>query len=199
MKAKLIWILNKFLNFSDTVFIKINQFCYYLYSVYILNLSNFLIGIILLASLVFYQAIIEILNFEVFGTKFTFGDSLNNLFSLGFEATWNLLISIVRSFSPNGFLGLAFEVITETIALVMWVIGYLVVFLIFLLKSSWYLITQFGLYNILVILSWSYLIGFYRYLYFFIKSFIESKKTQKQLINVDNDLDSNSHDEEIEK
>lgn len=199
MKAKLIWILNKFLNFSDTVFIKINQFCYYLYSVYILNLSNFLIGIILLASLVFYQAIIEILNFEVFGTKFTFGDSLNNLFSLGFEATWNLLISIVRSFSPNGFLGLAFEVITETIALVMWVIGYLVVFLIFLLKSSWYLITQFGLYNILVILSWSYLIGFYRYLYFFIKSFIESKKTQKQLINVDKDLDSNSHDEEIEK
>jgi hypothetical protein len=199
MKAKLIWILNKFLNFSDTVFIKINQFCYYLYSVYILNLSNFLIGIILLASLVFYQAIIEILNFEVFGTKFTFGDSLNNLFSLGFEATWNLLISIVRSFSPNGFLGLAFEVITETIALVMWVIGYLVVFLIFLLKSSWYLITQFGLYNILVILSWSYLIGFYRYLYFFTKSFIESKKTQKQLINVDKDLDSNSHDEEIEK
>ena len=199
MKAKLMWILNKFLNFSDTVFIKINQFCYYLYSVYILNLSNFLIGIILLASLVFYQAIIEILNFEVFGTKFTFGDSLNNLFSLGFEATWNLLISIVRSFSPNGFLGLAFEVITETIALVMWVIGYLVVFLIFLLKSSWYLITQFGLYNILVILSWSYLIGFYRYLYFFIKSLIESKKTQKQLINVDKDLDSNSHEEEIEK
>ena len=199
MKTVLKLILNKFLNFSDYVFLKINQFFYYLYRVYILNLSNFLIGIILLVSLVFYQAIIEILNFEVFGTKFTFGDNLNNLFSLGFEATWNLLISIVRSFSPNGFLGLAFEVITETIALVMWVTGYLVVFLIFLLKSSWYIITQFGLYNILVILSWSYLIGFYRYSYSFIKSLIESKKTQRQLINVDKDIDPNSLYEEIEK
>ena len=196
MKAKLIWILNKFLNFSDTVFIKINQFCYYLYSVYILNLSNFLIGIILLASLVFYQAIIEILNFEVFGTKFTFGDSLNNLFSLGFEATWNLLITSIRSFSPGGILGLAFEIITETIAFVLWIIGYLVVLLIFILKFSWYLMTQLGLYNILVILSWSYLTGLYRYIYYLIKPFIESRKNQKQLINVDEDSISNSEDTE---
>jgi len=197
MKDKLMWILNKFLNFSDLIFQKINQFFYFLYINLVANFSNFLIGIGFLVILVFYQAIIEILNFELFGTKFTFGDSLNELFALGFEATWNLLISVIRSFSPNGFLGLAFELITETIALILIVLGYVVVALIYILKFSWYLMTQFGLYNILVILSWAYVIGFYRYVYYFIKSFIETRKTQKQLINLDEDSISDNDDVEI--
>lgn len=197
MKDKLMWILDKFLNFSDLIFQKINQFFYFLYINLVANFSNFLIGIGFLVILVFYQAIIEILNFELFGTKFTFGDSLNELFALGFEATWNLLISVIRSFSPNGFLGLAFELITETIALILIVLGYVVVALIYILKFFWYLMTQFGLYNILVILSWAYVIGFYRYVYYFIKSFIETRKTQKQLINLDEDSITDNDDVEI--
>lgn len=192
MKDKLILLLNKFLDFSDLVFSKINQFFYYLFANLIANFSNFLIGIIFLIILVFYQSIVEILNFELLGKQFTFGDSLNNLFSLGFAAIWNLLISIIRSFSPNGFLGLAFELITETLALVLFLLGYFVVFLIYLLKMSWFLMTQFGLYNILVILSWSYLIGMYRYLYKTISFFIESRKTQNNLM----ELSDTSADEE---
>ena len=197
MKEKLLLILNKFLNFSDLIFIKINQFFNFLFKNLIANFSNFFIGLVFLIGLVFYQAIVEILNFEIMGKEFTFGDSLNNLFSLGFEATWNLLITSIRSFSPSGILGLAFEIITETIALVLWIIGYLVVLLIFILKFSWYLMTQFGLYNILVILSWSYLIGLYRYIFYSIKPLIESRKNQKQLISEDESYTLNNEDTEI--
>lgn len=197
MKEKLLLILNKFLNFSDLIFIKINQFFNFLFKNLIANFSNFFIGLVFLIGLVFYQAIVEILNFEIMGKEFTFGDSLNNLFSLGFEATWNLLITSIRSFSPSGILGLAFEIITETIALVLWIIGYLVVLLIFILKFSWYLITQFGLYNILVILSWSYLIGLCRYIFYSIKPLIESRKNQKQLISEDESYTLNNEDTEI--
>ena len=133
MKDKLKLVLDKFLDFSDLTFNKINQFFYYLFDNLIANLSNFLISIIFLIILVFYQAIIEILNFELFGKEFLFGDGLNNLFSLGFEATWNLLIDLIRSFSPNGFLGLAFEIITETIAFILFLVGYVVVFFIYVL------------------------------------------------------------------
>lgn len=199
MKDKLLLILNKFLSFSDLIFIKINKFFYFLFKNLIANFSNFFIGLVFLIGLVFYQAIVEILNFEIMGKEFTFGDSLNNLFNLGFEATWNLLITAIRSFSPSGILGIAFEIITEIIAFVLWIIGYLVVLLIIILKFSWYLMTQFGLYNIIVILSWSYLIGLYRYIYCLIKPFIESRKTQKQLINSDENSISNSEDTEVEE
>lgn len=198
MKEKLLLILNKFLNFSDLIFIKINKFFNFLFKNLIANFSNFFIGLVFLIGLVFYQAIVDVLNFEIMGKEFTFGDSLNNLFSLGFEATWNLLITSIRSFSPGGILGLAFEIITETIALVLWIIGYLVVLLIFILKFSWFLMTQFGLYNILVILSWSYLIGLYRYIYYLIKPLIESRKNQKQLIIEDENFILNNEDTETE-
>ena len=189
MKEKLKLVLDKFLDFSDLTFNKINQFFYYLFDNLIANLSNFLISIIFLIILVFYQAIIEILNFELFGKEFLFGDGLNNLFSLGFEATWNLLIDLIRSFSPNGFLGLAFEIITETIAFILFLVGYAIVFFIYALKFLWFLITQLGFYNILVILSWSYLIGFYRFTFNIISEFIQSKKPQNKLIDAkDNTL-----------
>ena len=94
MKEKLLLILNKFLNFSDLIFLKINKFFNFLFKNLIANFSNFFIGLVFLIGLVFYQAIVEILNFEIMGKEFTFGDSLNNLFSLGFEATWNLLITM---------------------------------------------------------------------------------------------------------
>tara|TARA_B100001063_G_C16526308_1_gene434156 strand:- start:116 stop:712 length:597 start_codon:yes stop_codon:yes gene_type:complete len=193
MKEKLKLVLDKFLDFSDLTFNKINQFFYYLFDNLIANLSNFLISIIFLIILVFYQAIIEILNFELFGKEFLFGDGLNNLFSLGFEATWNLLIDLIRSFSPNGFLGLAFEIITETIAFILFLVGYAIVFFIYALKFLWFLITQLGFYNILVILSWSYLIGFYRFTFNIISEFIQSKKPQNKLIDTkDNTLVENS-------
>ena len=46
----------------------------------------------------------------------------------------------------------------------------------------WFLVTNFGLYNIVVILSWSYLIGLYKYIYLKTVLFIQSSKSAKQLI-----------------
>lgn len=181
MKKILILIKDKLLDFSDLIFDKTNQVLFFLARNLIVNFSNFLICITFFLIFVFYQAIVETLNFELFGKDFTFGDSLNNLISLGFEATWNLAISVVRSFTPSGPLGLAFEVITETIALLMFLIGYIVFFFIFLIKSLWFLVTNFGLYNIVVILSWSYLIGLYKYIYLKTVLFIQYRKSAKQL------------------
>ena len=182
MKKILILIKDKLLDFSDLIFDKTNQLVIFLARNLIVNFSNFLICVNFFLIFVFYQAIVEILNFELFGKDFTFGDSLNNLISLGFEATWNLAISVVRSFTPSSPLGLAFEIITETIALLMFLIGYIVFFFIFLIKSLWFLVTNFGLYNIVVILSWSYLIGLYKYIYLKTVLFIQSSKSAKQLI-----------------
>ena len=182
MKKILILIKDKLLDFSDLIFDKTNQLVIFLARNLIVNFSNFLICVNFFLIFVFYQAIVEILNFELFGKDFTFGDSLNNLISLGFEATWNLAISVVRSFTPSSPLGLAFEIITETIALLMFLIGYIVFFFIFLIKSLWFLVTNFGLYNIVVILSWSYLIGLYKYIYLKTVLFIQSRKSAKQLI-----------------
>ena len=75
---------DKFLIFCDLVFIKINSFFIYIGKSLFLNFSNFLIVILTLIMIVFYRAIIDVLNFELFGSQFTFGDSLNNLVSLGF-------------------------------------------------------------------------------------------------------------------
>lgn len=185
IKPYLISLKNKFLIFCDLFFSKVNTFFYYIVQNLFFNFSNFLIVILTLIIIVFYRSIIEILNFELFGSEFTFGDSLNNLVSMGFEAIWNLMITLVKSFSPSGPIGLAFEILTETFALVLVLIGYIIYFLIIALNYTWYAITQFGLYNIAVILSWSYLIGLFRFAYTKIIDFINSRKTKKQILNIE--------------
>ena len=69
MKTILILIKDKFLNFSDLIFNKINQGAHFLFKNLITNFSNFLIGIIFILIFVFYQAIVEILNFEIFAKQ----------------------------------------------------------------------------------------------------------------------------------
>ena len=189
IKSYMIKFKDKFLIFCDLVFIKINSFFIYIGKSLFLNFSTFLIVILTLIMIVFYRAIIDVLNFELFGSQFTFGDSLNNLVSLGFEASWNLMISLIRSFSPSGPIGLAFEIITETIAFVLLIIGYIIYFSIYVLNFVWYLISQFGFYNVIVILSWSYLIGLYRYIYSKIFEFINARKLKKQIKHAEKNID----------
>lgn len=198
IKSYMITFKDKFLIFCDLVFTRINAFFIYIGQNLFLNFSNFLIVILTLIMIVIYRAIIEVLNFELFGSQFTFGDSLNNLVSLGFEATWNLMISLIRSFSPNGPIGLAFEIITETIAFIFVIIGYIIYFSIYVLDFIWYLISQFGFYNIIVILSWSYLIGLYRLIYFKIFEFINARKLKKQIIHTEKNIDLLVEDESQE-
>ena len=193
MKDQLVKLKDKILVFCNLIFSKTNELFFYIFKNLFFNFSNFLIIIIFLIFLVFYQAIIDVLNFELFGKQYNFGDSLNNLVALGFEATWNLMLEIIRSFSPNGLLGLAFELITETIAFILFLIGYIIYFIVVSIKFSWFLITQFGLYNILVILSWSYLIGMYSFVYKKILVFLETRKTKNKLVN----LEDKSEDDEV--
>ena len=160
-KLKIIfnYIGNKILQASTFTFESVNSFCYQLYKTFILNVPNLVIGLQFLLIVIIYQAIVLTLNFEIFGKEFTFGEDLNSLVVSGFALIWNGLISFIKSFSPDSFLGLAFEIISEMIGLILFALGYLISWLLWLLKMTWLFIVKFGIYNIVIIISWLYLIG----------------------------------------
>ena len=153
------YIGNKILQASTFTFESVNSFCYQLYKTFILNVPNLVIGLQFLLIVIIYQAIVLTLNFEIFGKEFTFGEDLNSLVVSGFALIWNGLISFIKSFSPDSFLGLAFEIISEMIGLILFALGYLISWLLWLLKMTWLFIVKFGIYNIVIIISWLYLIG----------------------------------------
>ena len=163
-KLKIIfnYIGNKILQASTFTFESVNSFCYQLYKTFILNVPNLVIGLQFLLIVIIYQAIVLTLNFEIFGKEFTFGEDLNSLVVSGFALIWNGLISFIKSFSPDSFLGLAFEIISEMIGLILFALGYLISWLLWLLKMTWLFIVKFGIYNIVIIISWLYLIGVIR-------------------------------------
>ena len=160
-KLKIIfnYIGNKILQASTFTFESVNSFCYQLYKTFILNVPNLVIGLQFLLIIIIYQAIVLTLNFEIFGKEFTFGEDLNSLVLSGFALIWNGLISFIKSFSPDSFLGLAFEIISEMIGLILFALGYVISWLLWLLKMTWLFIVKFGIYNIVIIISWLYLIG----------------------------------------
>ena len=153
------YIGNKILQASTFTFESVNSFCYQLYKTFILNVPNLVIGLQFLLIIIIYQAIVLTLNFEIFGKEFTFGEDLNSLVLSGFALIWNGLISFIKSFSPDSFLGLAFEIISEMIGLILFALGYVISWLLWLLKMTWLFIVKFGIYNIVIIISWLYLIG----------------------------------------
>ena len=171
---------------------KINSFSYWFFKNLILNYSNFLIGLVFLLIFVFYQGLISVLNFEAFGKEFTIGTDLNSLIVSGFEELWNYMISFVRSYSPSSVIGLAFELITEAIAIFLFLLGHLISFSIVAIKYLWKLIITLGIYNILVVISWLYVIGLFQFLFNKISPFfqmaINGQKSIFKLVKKENKL-----------
>ena len=163
LKVTLEYIKNKTLNASTFTFNAVNNFCLSLYKTFIQK--NFFSSLIIFSIIVFYQSIISILNFEIAGKDFTFGDDLNYLVETGFAAIWNLFITFVRSFSPSSPIGLALELLSEIIALILYLLGYAISFFLWLIKATWQLIIKFGIYNVLVIISWLYVIGAIKFIF----------------------------------
>ena len=199
------YLKNKILDASTFTFEKINSFCYWFFKSLILNYSNFLIGLVFLLIFVFYQGLISVLNFEAFGKEFTIGTDLNYLIVSGFEELWNYMISFIRSYSPSNVIGLAFELITEAIAIFLFLLGHLISFSIVAIKYLWKLIITLGIYNILVVISWLYVIGFIQFLLnkispFFQmaingqKSIFKLVKKEKKLIEETLNLNQDSKD-----
>ena len=186
------YLKNKILDASIFTFEKINSFSYWFFKSLILNYSNFLIGLVFLLIFVFYQGLISVLNFEAFGKEFTIGTDLNSLIVSGFEELWNYMISFVRSYSPSSVIGLAFELITEAIAIFLFLLGHLISFSIVAIKYLWKLIITLGIYNILVMISWLYVIGFFQFLFNKISPFfqmaINGQKSIFKLVKKENKL-----------
>jgi len=157
LKVILVYVQDKTLNASTYTFNAVNNFCLSLYRTFIQK--NFFSSLIIFAIIVFYQSIVSILNFEIAGRSFTFGDDLNYLVETGFAAIWNLFITFIRSFSPGSPIGLALELLTEFIALILFLLGHLISFFLWSIEILWKLILQFGIYNVLVVISWLYVIG----------------------------------------
>ena len=192
IKNFVFYLKNKILDASIFTFEKINSFSYWFFKSLILNYSNFLIGLVFLLIFVFYQGLISVLNFEAFGKEFTIGTDLNSLIVSGFEELWNYMISFVRSYSPSSVIGLAFELITEAIAIFLFLLGHLISFSIVAIKYLWKLIITLGIYNILVVISWLYVIGFFQFLFNKISPFfqmaINGQKSIFKLVKKENKL-----------
>tara|TARA_B100001057_G_C22672493_1_gene880451 strand:- start:285 stop:944 length:660 start_codon:yes stop_codon:yes gene_type:complete len=157
------YISSKVLYASTFTFNAVNNFCISIYQYFFKK--NLFSSLIIFSIIVFYQSIISILNFEIGGKEFTFGDDLNYLVESGFALIWNLFISFIRSFSPSSPIGLALELLSEVIALCLFIIGHVVAFALWLLKTTWQLIIKLGIYNMLVIISWLYVIEVIRLIY----------------------------------
>lgn len=157
------YISSKLLYASTFTFNAVNNFCISIYQYFFKK--NLFSSLIIFSIIVFYQSIISILNFEIGGKEFTFGDDLNYLVESGFALIWNLFISFIRSFSPSSPIGLALELLSEVIALCLFIIGHVVAFALWLLKTTWQLIIKLGIYNMLVIISWLYVIEVIRLIY----------------------------------
>ena len=157
------YISSKILYASTFTFNAVNNFCISIYQYFFKK--NLFSSLIIFSIIVFYQSIISILNFEIAGKEFTFGDDLNYLVESGFALIWNLFISFIRSFSPSSPIGLALELLSEVIALCLFIIGHIVAFALWLLKTTWQLIIKLGIYNMLVIISWLYVIEVIRLIY----------------------------------
>ena len=207
------YLKNKILDASIFTFEKINSFSYWFFKSLILNYSNFLIGLVFLLIFVFYQGLISVLNFEAFGKEFTIGTDLNSLIVSGFEELWNYMISFVRSYSPSSVIGLAFELITEAIAIFLFLLGHLISFSIVAIKYLWKLIITLGIYNILVVISWLYVIGFFQFLFNKISPFFQmaingqksifklvkkEKKLIEETLNLDEDSENRKDNRESE-
>ena len=192
IKNFVFYLQNKILDASIFTFEKINSFSYWFFKNLILNYSNFLIGLVFLLIFVFYQGLISVLNFEAFGKEFTIGTDLNSLIVSGFEELWNYMISFVRSYSPSSVIGLAFELITEAIAIFLFLLGHLISFSIVAIKYLWKLIITLGIYNILVVISWLYVIGLFQFLFNKISPFfqmaINGQKSIFKLVKKENKL-----------
>ena len=171
LKVILEYIKNKTLSASTFTFNAVNNFCLSLYRTFIQK--NFFSSLIIFSIIVFYQSIISILNFEIAGKEFTFGDDLNYLVETGFAAIWNLFITFIRSFSPSSPIGFALELLTEFIALIFYILGYAISFFLWLIKTTWQLIIKFGIYNVLVVISWLYVIGAIKFIFDKVNSIVE--------------------------
>ena len=163
LKVILEYIKNKTLSASTFTFNAVNNFCLSLYRTFIQK--NFFSSLIIFSIIVFYQSIISILNFEIAGKEFTFGDDLNYLVETGFGAIWNLFITFIKSFSPSSPIGLALELLSEIMASILYLLGHVISFFLWLIKATWQLIIKFGIYNILVIISWLYVIGAIKFIF----------------------------------
>jgi hypothetical protein len=165
MKTYLKKILKYLTDASKIIFSYINNFSVLAFKNLILKPVNAIIFSIIVLIFIFYQSLTNILDFTILGTEFTFGQDLTSAIAAGFSLTWSWLISLIQSFKPAGPIGIAFEIITESIAFMLFILGYIISFLMTVLSLAITYIFKLGLYNIVVILSWLYLIGLYIYLY----------------------------------
>lgn len=146
-------------NAAVSTFSRVNSTVNFLISAFLLRPSNAILVLLVVGVFSLFSALTTSLNFELFGTKHTFGSDLREATILAFSLTYEALIKLIQSYEPASPIGLPLELVTEGIALILILLGKLFPLLLSVAKAIVFGIFAIGLKLIIEILSWLYLAG----------------------------------------
>lgn len=146
-------------NVAVSTFLHVNSTVKFIISVFLLRPSNAILVLLIVGIFSLFSALTTSLNFELFGTNYTFGSDLREATILAFTFTYEALIKLIQSYEPASPIGLPLELVTEGIALILIVLGKLFPLLLNVAKAIGFGIFAVGLKLIIEIFSWLYLAG----------------------------------------
>ena len=150
---------------SLVTFYIVNQAVKFIVSNFILKPFNALLLCLALGVLALFFALTAGLNFNLFGTQYTFGSDLSNGVLGAVESGWTALISLVKSYEPSSILGFPLEILTETLAVLLNLLSVVIPVLIETALTIFSLLLRFGIVTVIEVVSWTYLIGFSIWIY----------------------------------
>jgi hypothetical protein len=148
-----------FSQISLRVFSTVNTILKFFISNFVLRPSNSFLLIIALGVSALFVALTSILDFELFGSEFTFGSDLEAGVMLTVQAGWSGAIDLLRSYQPSTPLGFPLEILLEGLAGVLFLIGLVTPFVLTAIGFLVSLLLGFGLLILLEILACLYLVG----------------------------------------
>lgn len=148
-----------FSQISLQVFSAVNATLKFLTSNFILRPSNSFLLILAFGVSALFVALTSVLDFELFGSKFTFGSDLEAGLMLTVQAGWSGVIDLLRSYQPSTPLGFPLEVLLEGLAGVLFLIGMATPFVLTAIGFLLSLLLTFGLLILLEVLACLYLVG----------------------------------------
>lgn len=144
---------------SLIIFSSVNQLISLSISNFILKPFNALLLALAFGVMALFSALTAGLNFELFGKQYTFGSDLSDGVLSAVDAGWSTFISFVKSYEPASPFGFPLEIMTETFALFLSFLSFVIPILIDTVSITFSILFLFGIGNLIEFTSWLYLIG----------------------------------------
>ena len=144
---------------SLQVFSVVNAALRFVTSNFVLKPSNSFLLLLAFGVSALFFALTSVLDFELFGSKFTFGSDLETGLMMTIEAGWSGIIALLRSYHPSSPLGYPLEIILESLAGLLFLIGKATPFALNAVGSLFSLLLIFGVLSLLELTAWLYVVG----------------------------------------